>query len=53
MNSFNIVENLNSDKPVKKIRRIQNKENEILIEEFCLYNDSECQISDIVIENEL
>ena len=38
---------------VKKIRRIQNKENGMLIEEFCLCNDSECQISDIVIENEL
>ena len=33
--------------------RIQNKENEILIKEFCLYNDSECQISDIIFKNEL
>ena len=28
-------------------------ENEILIEEFCLYNDSECQISNTVFRNEL
>ena len=25
---------------LEKIRRIQNKENEILIEEFCLYDNS-------------
>ena len=37
----------------ENLERIQNKENEIFIEEFCLYNDSECQISDIVFENEL
>ena len=36
----------------KKIRRILNKENKILMKAFCLYNDSECQISDTVFEND-
>ena len=36
-----------------KIRRTQNKENKMLIEEFCFYNDSECKITAIVFENEL